>query len=163
MENDYELVQNRIKRIYYFNGSTLGIMGNAILPAVLLALFYKYILLNNIAFLQKKYTLYLVFIALVYIITLIFMFKKRNYIQWDKRNIRFKNINGYTAIVGVDRIKSINIKNDKGIYITHENFYDEKMNGTYLIPFEGLGKNYDTDVKFIIEDFKKLYPDLIID
>jgi hypothetical protein len=37
---------------------------------------------------------------------------------------------------------------------------DEKMNGTYLTPFAGLGRNYNIDI--ITEDFKKLYPNLRI-
>lgn len=162
MNYELRLKQTGIKRIHYFGNPIFGSLQSAILPTIVLALIYKYILLKNILFFQGKKELYIMVIGLTYLISFIVLYKKRKYIQWDERNIRFKNINGYTAIIGVDKIKSMRIKKDKGIYITHENFYDEKMNGTYLIPFEKLGRNYNTDIDIITEDFKNLYPTLII-
>ena len=162
MNNDFRLEQKGIKRIHYFGNPIFGSLKSALLPTLLLALLYKYILLKNILFFQGKKGLFIMVIGITYLISFIALYKNRKYVQWDERNIRFKNIKGYTAIVGVDKIKSIRIKKGKGIYITHDNFIDENKNGTYLIPFEGLGRNYNTDVEIITEDFKKLYPTLII-
>jgi hypothetical protein len=162
MNYDFRLALKGIKRIHYFGNPIFGSLQSALLPTIIIALIYKYVLLKQVLFFQGKKGVFLTVIGVTYLISFIAFYKKRKYIQWDERNIRFKNINGYTATLGVDKIKSIKIKKGKGIYISHENFYDEKLNGIYLIPFEKLGRNYNKDIDIITEDFIKLYPDLII-
>lgn len=161
MNYDFRLTQKGIKRIYYFGNPIFGSLQSAIFITVILALFYKFVLVKNILFLQEQKELGIYAFVITFIISFVLLYKKRRYIQWDERNIRFKNINGYTAIVGVYKIESIKIEAGKGIHVTHSCFYDEKMNGTYLIPFDNLGRNYNVDVNIITEDFKRLYQKLI--
>lgn len=163
MNYDFRLAQTGIKRMYLNYGNPII---NSFWMASLLSLpiggLYIRVIVKNIDFFQKNWVFPIIGIAFILISR--FHYKKRvQYIQWDERNIRFKNIKGYSAIIGVDRIKSIKIKRGKGIYITHDNFIDKTRNGTYLIPFDPLvGRNYNIDVDIITEDFKKLYPDLIL-
>ncbi|WP_151672219.1 hypothetical protein [Patiriisocius marinus] len=163
MNYEFRLAQTGIKRIYYYGNPIFGSLQSALLPTFVLVLIYKYILIKYIQFFQGKQSMFIIVSAITYLVSFLLLYRKKKYIQWDERNIRFKNINGYTAIVGVDKIKSIKIERGKGIYVTHDNFIDETRNGTYLIPFENLGRNYNIDVDIITEDFKKLYPNLILE
>jgi hypothetical protein len=162
MNYDFRLAQKGIKRIHYYGNPLFGSLQSALIPVIILALLYKYILLKNIPFSQGNHRIFIMVLGVTYLMSFLFLYHKRKYIQWDERNIRFKNINGYTAIIGVGSIKSIKIEKGKGIYITHDDFIDKKNNGTQLIPFDSLGRNYNIDVDIITKDFKKLYPALII-
>lgn len=163
MNYDFRLIRTGIKRIYYHGNPLFNSLIASFFLTIGTAFLYVKFLLPNIEFLKGKKELFISIMIIIFIVLFILYYRKKKYIQWDERSIRFKNINGYSAIVGVDKVKSIKIIRGKGIYVTHENFYDEKMNGTYLIPFERLGRNYNTDVNIITEDFKKLYPTLILE
>ncbi|HTO16624.1 MAG TPA: hypothetical protein VLZ83_12695 [Edaphocola sp.] len=163
MDYDFRLAQTGIKKIHYYGNPILGSLQSAIFLTCLIGVLYKYVLAKFFLFFDGKEGLLTIGFLAIFLISFFLLYKKRKYIQWDQRNIRFKDINGYTAIIGVDKIQSIKINKSKGIYITHDNFIDEKRNGTYLIPFDRLGRNYNTDVEIITEDFKKLYSNLIIE
>jgi hypothetical protein len=151
-----------IKRIYYKGNPIFSYLIIGVFQAAFIGLFYRYVLIKHVVYFQENRWLLYVILIVFYLYFYAKLTKNTKYIQWDDSRIIFHKINGITDTILVSTILSIKIIDSKGIDISYKNHIHEGNNGVISIPFEKLGRNFNTDVDIIKEDFKMLYAPLVI-